>query len=158
MWHKLLCLQFQCVALLYKYNAIVVLYSWSVVYDRTTAVFNLKIAGINIINWIESLLQINFFNLFFSHVTNKSVQPRVNSLVFKIFSSKKKKSINETEISCRIVLGCVTVLVFLFFSGSRLKTRMKNEGVKDAFDIPAGDRPEDEMLDTRDDSVNPHKH
>lgn len=115
----------------------------------------LKIAGINIINWIESSFQINFFNLFF-HVSNKSVQPPVNSLVFKIFNFFFKKSINE-EISYKLVLGCVTVLV-LFFSGSRLKTRMRNEGVKDAFDIPAGDRPEDEVLDTRDDSVNPHKH
>ncbi|XP_029704117.1 BRCA1-A complex subunit RAP80 isoform X4 [Takifugu rubripes] len=32
---------------------------------------------------------------------------------------------------------------------------MRNEGVKDAFDIPAGDRSEDEVLDTRDDSGKP---
>lgn len=31
---------------------------------------------------------------------------------------------------------------------------MRNEGVKDALDLPAGDQPED----TRDDSVTPHKH
>lgn len=35
---------------------------------------------------------------------------------------------------------------------------MRNEGVTDAFDVPAGDQQEDEVLDNRDDSVNTHKY